>query len=273
MVTKIQKRITWAILLLGFVFLYAPIFALMVYSFNDASSITAWSKPSLRWYQTLFEDLEVYQAFLFSIKIALLTATASVVIGTWIGYVMGRFARFRGHTGFRAMVIAPLVIPEVIQGIALLLFFVFLEQVTGWPGERGLVTIWIGHVMLCVSFVAIMVQSRVQQLDRSLEDAAMDLGASSARVFVDITLPLISQALLSGWVLAFTISIDDLILSAYLSGPGATTLPMLVFSRVRTGVNPEINALATVMVVVVASSILIANAVSQHISRKRNIPR
>ena len=269
MTPKLYKRSTVAILLLGFAFLYAPIFTLMVYSFNDGSSITVWSGVSGRWYQTLFADDEVASAFFFSLRIAVMSATASVILGTWVGFVLGRYARFRGHTGFRAMVVAPLVIPEVIQGIALLLFFVFLEQLTGWPGERGLVTIWIGHVMLCLSFVAILVQSRVQQLDRSLEDAAKDLGASGLQVFWDITLPLISQAMVSGWVLAFTISIDDLILSAYLSGPGATTLPMLVFSRVKTQVNPEINALATIMVLVVGSGILLSNWASQYLQRKR----
>lgn len=265
---RMQKILTRVILILGLGFLYAPIVALMAYSFNDAPSVSMWSSASLRWYHVLLDDQEVFQALVFSLKIAVITATAAVVLGTWAGYVGARYGSFSGHTVFHALVNAPLVIPEVILGIALLLLFVFLEDFVGWPGERGMTTIWIGHVILCISFVAIVIQSRVRQLDKSLEDAAMDLGATRLHVFVDITLPLLAQALVSGWLLAFTISLDDLILSAFLSGPGTTTLPMLVFSRVRNGVTPEINALATVMIALVTVCIVAANVLTLHLEKK-----
>ncbi len=268
---QMQRLASRTILAVGLGFLYAPILALMAYSFNDAPSISVWSTASWRWYQALIADQEVFEALAFSLKIAVLTATASVFFGTWIGYVMARYGAFAGHTVFHAMVSAPLVIPEVILGIALLLLFVFLEQTVGWPSGRGMVTMWIGHVLLCVSFVAIVIQSRVRQLDRSLEDAAMDLGANKVQVFIDITLPLLAQALVSGWLLAFTISIDDLILSSYLSGPGTITLPMLVFSRVRNGITPEINALATVMICIVTVCIVVANLITLRMDRKHRL--
>jgi len=177
--------------------------------------------------------------------------------------------RFRGVTLFNGLISAPLVIPEVIQGISLLLLFVEMGNLLGWPGERGIVTIWIGHVMLCVSFVAIIVQSRLRGMDPSLEEAALDLGAIPLRVFFWITLPLISQALISGWLLSFTLSIDDVVTSAFLSGPGSTTLPLVVFSRVRLGLNPEMNALATLFILVVTIGVLIANHVMLSAERKR----
>jgi putrescine transport system permease protein len=182
-----------------------------------------------------------------------------VVIGTWAGFVLARFGRFRGFTLYTAMINAPLVIPEVIQGISLLLLFVAMEQIVGWPKGRGVFTMWIGHVMLCVSYVAIIVQSRVKELNKSLEEAALDLGATPLKVFFVITLPLISQALISGWLLSFTLSIDDLVLSAFLSGPGSTTLPLVVFSRVRLGLNPEMNALATLFITAVTIGVIVVN--------------
>ncbi|CAG9251381.1 putrescine ABC transporter membrane subunit PotI [Burkholderia cepacia] len=207
----------------------------------------------------LLHDDELLTAAWLSLKIALLTATASVAIGTWAGFVLARMGRFRGFTLYAAMINAPLVIPEVIQGISLLLLFVAMQQAFGWPAGRGWLTIWIGHVMLCLSFVAVIVQSRVKELDRSIEEAALDLGARPWKVFFVITLPLIAQALVSGWLLAFTVSIDDVILSAFLSGPGSTTLPLVVFSRVRMGLNPEMNALATVFITVVTIGVVVVN--------------
>ena len=204
-----------------------------------------------------------------SLKIGLMTACASVVIGTWAGFVLARFGRFRGFTLFAGMINAPLVIPEVIQGISLLLLFVAMEQMLGWPKGRGVVTMWIGHVMLCVSYVAIIVQSRVKELNRSLEEAALNLGATPLKVFFVITLPLISQALMSGWLLSFTLSIDDLVLSAFLSGPGSTTLPLVVFSRVRLGLNPEMNALATIFISLVTIGVVSVNTLLVAKERKR----
>ncbi|KWC76435.1 spermidine/putrescine ABC transporter permease, partial [Burkholderia cepacia] len=236
-----------------------PIISLVVYSFNESKLVTVWSGFSLKWYGALLHDDELLTAAWLSLKIALLTATASVAIGTWAGFVLARMGRFRGFTLYAAMINAPLVIPEVIQGISLLLLFVAMQQAFGWPAGRGWLTIWIGHVMLCLSFVAVIVQSRVKELDRSIEEAALDLGARPWKVFFVITLPLIAQALVSGWLLAFTVSIDDVILSAFLSGPGSTTLPLVVFSRVRMGLNPEMNALATVFITVVTIGVVVVN--------------
>ncbi|KUY95194.1 spermidine/putrescine ABC transporter permease [Burkholderia territorii] len=257
--TRANRLWSACVLGVGFLFLYVPIASLVVYSFNASKLVTVWSGFSLRWYVALLHDGELLTAAWLSLKIALLTATASVAIGTWAGFVLARFGRFKGFTLYAAMINAPLVIPEVIQGISLLLLFVAMQQTFGWPAGRGWLTIWIGHVMLCLSFVAVIVQSRVKELDRSIEEAALDLGARPLKVFFVITLPLIAQALVSGWLLAFTVSIDDVILSAFLSGPGSTTLPLVVFSRVRLGLNPEMNALATVFITVVTIGVVVVN--------------
>jgi len=254
---------------IAFLFLYIPIISLVVYSFNASKLVTVWSGFSLKWYAALWQDDELIDAAVLSLKVALMTAFSSVLIGTWAGFVLARMGRFRGVTLFNGLISAPLVIPEVIQGISLLLLFVEMGNLLGWPGERGIVTIWIGHVMLCVSFVAIIVQSRLRGMDPSLEEAALDLGAIPLRVFFWITLPLISQALISGWLLSFTLSIDDVVTSAFLSGPGSTTLPLVVFSRVRLGLNPEMNALATLFILVVTIGVLIANHVMLSAERKR----
>ncbi|WP_175839429.1 ABC transporter permease subunit [Burkholderia anthina] len=257
--TRANRLLSVCVLGAGFLFLYVPIASLVVYSFNASKLVTVWSGFSFRWYGALLHDGELLSAAWLSLKIALLTATASVAIGTWAGFVLARMGRFRGFTLYAAMINAPLVIPEVIQGISLLLLFVAMQQTFGWPAGRGWMTIWIGHVMLCLSFVAVIVQSRVKELDRAIEEAALDLGARPLKVFFVITLPLIAQALVSGWLLAFTVSIDDVILSAFLSGPGSTTLPLVVFSRVRLGLNPEMNALATVFITVVTVGVVIVN--------------
>ncbi|KJV25080.1 spermidine/putrescine ABC transporter permease [Aquitalea magnusonii] len=266
---KPSKPLSYAVLGFGYSFLYLPILLLIIYSFNESKLVTVWSGFSTKWYWALLEDDELITAALLSIKIALMTATASVVVGTWAGFVMARLNRFRLFPLFAGMINAPLVIPEVIQGISLLLLFVAMEQTLGWPEGRGVFTIWIGHVMLCVSYVAIIVQSRVRELNRSLEEAAMDLGARPLKVFCVITLPLISQALVSGWLLSFTLSLDDLVLTAFLSGPGSTTLPMVVFSRVRLGLNPEMNALATLFILVVSVGVVAGNLYMRSMQRKR----
>ncbi|MCP3708569.1 ABC transporter permease subunit [Paraburkholderia sp. CNPSo 3274] len=254
---------------LGFAFLYIPILSLIVYSFNESQLVTVWTRFSTRWYQALITDDELITAAWLSLRIALMTAFASVFIGTWAGFVLARMGRFRGFTLFSGMINAPLVIPEVIQGISLLLLFVEMGKLIGWPAGRGVFTIWIGHVMLCISYVAIIVQSRVRELNPSLEEAALDLGATPFKVFFQITLPLISQALAAGWLLSFTLSIDDLVLSAFLSGPGSTTLPLVVFSRVRLGLNPEMNALATLFIAVVTVGVIAGNYFMQRAERKR----
>ncbi|NLP59774.1 ABC transporter permease subunit [Paraburkholderia sacchari] len=266
---KPNRTLSTGVLSLGFLFLYIPIISLVVYSFNESKLVTVWSGFSLKWYAALLQDDELLTAAWLSLKIGLMTAFASVVIGTWAGFVLARFGRFRGFTLFAGMINAPLVIPEVIQGISLLLLFVAMEQLIGWPKGRGVITMWIGHVMLCVSYVAIVVQSRVKELDKSLEEAALDLGATPLKVFFVVTLPLISQALLSGWLLSFTLSIDDLVLSAFLSGPGSTTLPLVVFSRVRLGLNPEMNALATLFICAVTIGVIAVNQMMAAREKKR----
>ncbi|HFT0711652.1 TPA: putrescine ABC transporter permease PotI [Klebsiella pneumoniae] len=223
-------RSPWRILILvlGFTFLYAPMLMLVIYSFNSSKLVTVWAGWSTRWYSELFHD----------------DAMMSAV-------VMVRFGRFRGSNGFAFMITAPLVMPDVITGLSLLLLFVALGHAIGWPSDRGMLTIWLAHVTFCTAYVAVVISSRLRELDHSIEEAAMDLGAAPLKVFFVITLPMIMPAVISGWLLAFTLSLDDLVIASFVSGPGATTLPMLVFSSVRMGVNPEINALATLILGVV----------------------
>ncbi|ARP95685.1 ABC transporter permease subunit [Bordetella genomosp. 13] len=254
-----NKTLRLLALAVGYGFLYIPILSLMVFSFNDSAMVTTWSGFSFRWYGQLLQDDALLSAAWLSLRIALLTATAAAIIGTWAGYVLARMRRFRGFALYVGMLSAPLVIPEVVLGISLLLMFVELRGLMGWPAENGMFTIWIGHVTLCMAFVAVVIQSRVRDLDRSLEEAALDLGATPLRVFFTITLPLIAPAVVSGWLLAFTLSLDDVVVSSFLSGPGSTTLPMEVFSRVRLGLKPEVNALATLFILAVGTCVIVAN--------------
>lgn len=253
----------WLALGLGFLFLYVPILSLIVFSFNDSAMMTTWSGFSLRWYKALFEDAALLNAAWLSLQVAVMTATAASVIGVWAGYVLARKGRFRGFSLYVGLVSAPLVIPEVVLGISLLLLFVEMDSLFGWPGQRGMFTIWVGHTTFCMAFVTVIVQSRIRDLDRSLEEAALDLGATPAKVFFSITLPLIAPAIVSGWLLAFTLSLDDVVIASFLSGPGSTLLSPEIFSRVRLGLKPEVNALATLFVGVVAVVVLIANAVQR----------
>ncbi|HEY0296855.1 MAG TPA: ABC transporter permease subunit [Bordetella sp.] len=246
-------------LTLGYGFLYVPIACLVVFSFNDSAVLTSWSGFSLRWYAALTHDDALLSAALLSFKIALLTATAATLIGTWAGYVLARMGRFRGFALYVGMLSAPLVIPEVVLGISLLLMFVEMRGLLGWPEENGSFTIWVGHVTLCMAYVAVIIQARVRDLDRSLEEAALDLGASPLKVFFTITLPLIVPSLVSAWLLSFTLSLDDVVIASFLSGPGASTLPMEVFSRVRLGLKPEVNALATLFILAVGLFVVVAN--------------
>jgi putrescine transport system permease protein len=239
-----------------FLFFYLPIACVVFYSFNASPLASEWAGFSLHWYFKLLEDDELLNACRTSLLLALATACSSVVVGAWIGYVLATYRRFAGSTLFSAMVNAPLVLPEVISGMALLLLFVSLEQSIGWPQGRGMVTMWIGHTMLCISYVAITVQARLASMDRSLTEAARDLGAAPLRVFFDITLPLIAPSLFAGWVLSFTISLDDVIMSAFLSGPDTTTLPLVLLSRIRLGLNPEINAVGTLIIAVVSIGVI-----------------
>ncbi len=235
------------ILLLGFTFLYAPMLMLVIYSFNSSKLVTVWAGWSTRWYGELLRDDAMMSAVGLSLTIAACAATAAAILGTIAAVVLVRFGRFRGSNGFAFMITAPLVMPDVITGLSLLLLFVALAHAIGWPADRGMLTIWLAHVTFCTAYVAVVISSRLRELDRSIEEAAMDLGATPLKVFFVITLPMIMPAIISGWLLAFTLSLDDLVIASFVSGPGATTLPMLVFSSVRMGVNPEINALATLI--------------------------
>lgn len=263
------------ILLTGFTFLYAPMLMLVIYSFNSSRLVTVWAGWSTQWYRVLFQDAQMISAVVLSLTIAAAAASMAVILGTIASVVMVRFRRFRGANGFAFMLTAPLVMPDVITGLSLLLLFVAMGQAIGWPSERGMLTIWLAHVTFCTAYVAVVISARLRELDHSIEEAAMDLGATPLKVFFVITLPMISPAIISGWLLAFTLSLDDLVIASFVSGPGATTLPMLVFSSVRMGVNPEINALASIILGVVGvigfvAWIMMARAEKQ---RARDIQR
>jgi putrescine transport system permease protein len=257
----IQSRRGWRTLALslGYLFLYVPILCLMAFSFNGSSLMTTWSGFSFKWYHALFQDQALLSAAWLSLRIGALVATAATVIGTWAAYVLVRMGRFRGFALYIGMLSAPLVIPEVVLGISLLLMFVETSKLLGWPDGNGMFTIWVGHTTLCVAYVAVVIQSRIRDLDRSLEEAALDLGASPLKVFFVITLPLIAPALAAAWLLSFTLSLDDVVIASFLSGPGYTTLPLEVFSRVRLGLRPEVNALATLFILAVGIFVVVAN--------------
>jgi putrescine transport system permease protein len=235
-------------LVLGFAFLYIPILSVIVYSFNESKLVTVWGGFSTHWYGVLFEDRQMLEGVWLSLRIAAVTATGAVILGTLAGIALARFGRFRGRTLLSGMVAAPLVMPAVITGLSLLLLFVAFAPLPFVPDQRGFSTIAIAHVTLTLSYVTVVVQSRLSTMDESLEEAAMDLGARPAKVFLLITLPIIAPAIVSGWLLAFTLSLDDLVISTFTAGPSTNTLPMMIFSKVRLGVTPEINALATLMV-------------------------
>lgn len=240
-------------LALGLLFLYAPIVSVVIYSFNESQLVTVWAGFSTKWYGALFADDQIIHAALLSLEIALSSASGALIVGTLSGFALARFARFRGRTLLAGMVLAPLVMPEIIMGISMLLLFVGLEQAVGWP-SRGLETIVIAHITFSTAFVAVIVQSRLADMDRSVEEAAMDLGARPAQVFFLVTLPLMAPALVAGWLLAFSLSLDDLVITSFVSGPGSSTLPMVIFSKVKLGLNPEINALATLVITLVATT-------------------
>ena len=242
----------------GLTFIYLPMLILVIYSFNASKLVTVWGGWSFKWYAGLLDNSQLMGSVLRSLEIAFYTAISAVILGTIAAFVLTRISNFKGRTVFGGMVTAPLVMPEVITGLSLLLLFVAMEQMIGWPAGRGMTTLWIAHVTFTTSYVAIVVSSRLRELDLSIEEAALDLGATPLRVFFLITLPIIAPALVSGWLLAFTISLDDLVISAFVSGPSSTTLPMVVFSSVRMGISPKINALATIIVGVVTTIVVLS---------------
>ncbi|MBP6952299.1 MAG: ABC transporter permease subunit [Alphaproteobacteria bacterium] len=245
-------------MILGYVFLYLPIITLIIFSFNASRQVTIWHGFSTKWYASLLQDDVLINSAWVSLQIAISAATLAVVLGTIAAVVLVRLGRFRGRSFFGILTTAPLVMPEVITGLALLLLFIGLEQAIGWPKGRGILTITIAHITLCMAYVTILVKGRLADMDRSLEEAALDLGARPLKVFMAITLPLIFPALLAGWLLAFALSLDDLVIASFVSGPGSSTLPMVIFSSIRFGISPQINALATIIITSVAISVMIA---------------
>ena len=256
-----MKRRSWpllGILAFGYAFLYVPIFLLILYSFNESRLVTVWSGFSVKWYGELFNNRQLLDAAWLSVRIAAANATVAVVLGTLAANALVRHGRFRGRTGLELLLTAPLVMPDVIIGLSLLLLFVAMQETIGWPNGRGFTTIAIAHITFSLAYVTVVVRSRLALMDASLEEAAMDLGARPFGVYRSITLPLIAPALVSGWLLAFTLSLDDLVIASFVAGPGSTTLPMVIYSSVRMGVSPQINALATLVVAIVALAVVLA---------------
>ena len=242
----------------GFAFLYVPIVILVAFSFNDSSLATVWGGFSTRWYSELLQNDQIIESALLSLRIAAVSATFATILGTLAGLALARMGRYKGRVLFTGLIAAPLVMPEVITGLSLLMLFVSLEQVIGWPSARGANTITLAHITFSMAYVAIIVQSRLTNMDQSMEEAAMDLGANPFQVARDITLPIIAPSMVSGWLLAFTLSLDDLVIASFTSGAGSSTLPMLIFSKIKLGVTPDINALATLIIGVVSLGIVIA---------------
>ncbi len=255
---KTQSRFILSVLSFGYAFLYIPLISVIVYSFNDSRLATVWGGFSTRWYGELFRNEQILEALALSLKIAITSATLATILGTMSGLALARFGKFKGRTLFSGMIFSPMVMPEVITGLSLLLMFVTLQHLTGWPGQRGFSTITIAHTTFSMAYVAVIVQSRLMAMDESLEEAAMDLGGHPLRVVFDITLPLIAPAMIAGWLLSFTLSLDDLVIASFVSGPGSTTLPMLIFSKVKLGVSPDINALASIIIAAVSLGVAIA---------------
>ncbi|AOE62794.1 ABC transporter permease subunit [Pseudomonas corrugata] len=249
-----MKRFSFSslMLVLGLLFIYAPMLILVIYSFNASRLVTVWGGWSIKWYVGLLDNTQLMGSVLRSLEIACYTAIAAVALGTLAAFVLTRITRFKGRTLFGGLVTAPLVMPEVITGLSLLLLFVAMAQMIGWPQERGIVTIWIAHTTFCAAYVAVVVSSRLRELDLSIEEAAMDLGARPWKVFILITIPMIAPSLAAGGMMSFALSLDDLVLASFVSGPGSTTLPMEVFSAVRLGVKPEINAVASLILLAVS---------------------
>jgi len=269
----VPRAHTWfgrAWLAAGLAFLFLPIVSLAVYSFNDSPLPNVWRGFTWKWYHALAADTVLLAGLWLSLKIALLTACGSVVLGTLAAFTLVRFRRFRGRTLFAGMVSAPLVMPEVVIGLSLLLTMVSLQRAIGVP-ERGMLTIWLGHLLVGMAYATVVIQARLQDLPAQIEEAALDLGARPHQVFWLVTLPMIAQSMLSAWLLSFTLSLDDVVLSNFLSGPGATTMPLVILSRARLGLNPGVNAVATLIVVLVAVGVAVAGYLIARAERRRGL--
>ena len=258
-----------SMLCFGFAFFYIPILSMIVYSFNASRLATVWGGFSTKWYVSLLSNDKVIDALILSLQIAVVSATLATILGTMAGIALARFTKFRGRVLFSGLVTAPLIMPEVITGISSLIFFIMLADWIGWPAQRGFTTITLAHITFSMVFVTTIVQARLVQSDRAIEEAAMDLGSRPWQVMFDITLPVISPAILSGWLLAFTISLDDVVISSFVTGPGSTTLPLFIWSKVKLGVTPDINALATLMILTVGLCVIVAGVVMARAEKRR----
>jgi putrescine transport system permease protein len=267
-----KKRSTFlfSFLCFGMAFLYIPMLVMVIYSFNFSKIVPVWGGFSTRWYVKLFENEKIWDALLLSLKIAVVNATFATILGTLAGLALVRFGSFKGRTLFGGMISAPLVMPEVITGLSLLMLFITLKELFGWPDKRGFSTITIAHITFSLAYVAVIIQSRLTGMGQTLEEAAMDLGAKPLRVLKDITFPLLAPGMLSGWLLAFTLSLDDLVIASFVTGPGATTLPIMIYSRIRTGMKPDINALATIIIITVATGVILAAWIMFRQERRKN---
>ncbi|MDH3219674.1 MAG: ABC transporter permease subunit [Gammaproteobacteria bacterium] len=261
----------WSVLIFGIAFLYVPMLLLVIYSFNSSRIVPIWGGFSTKWYGVLFESPEIWEAVSLSLKIATVNACFATVLGTLAGLALVRFGRFKGRTLFSGMISAPLVMPEVITGLSLLLLFITMQEFIGWPDQRGFTTITIAHITFSMAYVAVIIQSRLSGMAQDLEEAAQDLGAKPFRVLTDITLPLLAPGMLAGWLLSFTLSLDDLIIASFVTGPGAVTLPILIYSRVKLGLRPDINALATIIILVVAIGVILAGYIMLRQQKQREL--
>lgn len=253
----------------GFAFLYVPIFSMIVFSFNKSRLATVWGGFSTQWYWKLLDNDQIINAAILSLQIAFVSASIATILGTMAGIALARFRHFRGRTVLSVMVTAPLIMPEVITGISMLMMFIVLAEWIGWPSERGFTTITLAHITFSMTYVATVVQSRLTDADIAIEEAALDLGSRPWQVLRDVTLPVISPAIVTGWLLAFTISLDDVVITSFTTGPGSTTLPILIWSKVKLGVTPDINALATIIVLVVAFGVVAAGIIMHRIDKQR----
>lgn len=275
-----KQKLSWFLkfmLVFGFAFLYLPLVILVVYSFNESRLVTIWGGFSTKWYGELLQNGVILEAAWLSIRIALASATAAVVLGTLAGYALARIKRFKGSTLFAGMVSAPMVMPDVITGLSMLLLIIQVQMLLQNSGflqflyfERGWFTIWLGHTTLCMAYVTVVIRSRLTELDQSLEEAAKDLGARPLKIFFLITLPLIAPAIASGFLLAVTLSLDDLVITSFLSGPGSSTLPQVIYSKIKLGLDPQMNVLATIMIAIVGTLVIALNYVMMRQITKRD---
>ncbi len=254
-----SRHLMLVVVAFGYAFLYIPVMLLVIYSFNASRLVTVWGGFSMKWYGALIHNESLLSAAWLSLRIATVNATFAVTLGTLAAYSLSRYRRFRGRTGFELLLTAPLVMPDVIIGLSLLLLFVSMEELIGWPAGRGFTTISLAHITFSLAYAAVVIRGRIGQLDPLLEEAAMDLGARPLTVFIQITLPLLTPAIISAWLLSFTLSLDDLVIASFVSGPGSTTLPMWIYSSVRLGVSPEVNALASLMLIFVVTAVVFSS--------------